>query len=133
MSDLAVDAATLGLVAAIALLTWAVARSMRAQLSSPSRPDVPVLTVTSEGRLHGLTVQVDRPVTVGRSATADIQVTDGYASDAHARVEPSTSGAVVVDLESTNGTFVNEERIEAPTELRRGDTVRIGTTIMEVR
>jgi pSer/pThr/pTyr-binding forkhead associated (FHA) protein len=37
------------------------------------------------------------------------------------------------DLGSTNGTYVHGRRVSAPTELRRGDTIQVGKTVMEIR
>jgi len=38
----------------------------------------------------------------------------------------------IEDLGSTNGTFLNDERLESPSRLRRGDRVKVGSTILEV-
>ena len=132
MTDLAVDLATLAFVAVIVLLTWAVARSMRSQLTSRP-PGAPVLVVSSAGRLQGLEVRVDRPLIIGRGQAADLHVIDDTASDAHCRLEPSGDRIAIVDLDSTNGTFLNEKPIDGRAIAGRGDTVRIGRTIMEVR
>jgi pSer/pThr/pTyr-binding forkhead associated (FHA) protein len=43
------------------------------------------------------------------------------------------SGMTLHDLGSTNGTYVNGRRATAPTDLRRGDTIQVGKTVMEVR
>ena len=40
---------------------------------------------------------------------------------------------MVEDMGSTNGTYLNRKRSSAPTELQRGDTVKIGKTVMEIR
>lgn len=132
VSDLAVDVATLGFVVAVVLLTWAVARSMRSQLAARS-PAVPVLVVTSAGRLQGLEIRVDRPLIIGRGKGVDMHIVDETASDAHTRLEPSGDAIAVIDLQSTNGTFMNDIRIDGRATARRGDTLRIGRTIMEIR
>lgn len=69
-------------------------------------------------------------LTVGRSATCDINLGyDQYASTKHARFyRTETDESVVEDLGSTNGVWVEEKRIVAPTVLRRGDKVQIGET-----
>ena len=69
------------------------------------------------------------PLTFGRSGDNDVALPgDEYASSAHARLEPRRDGVWVEDIGSTNGTFVNGERIDRPRRLRAGDVVRIGET-----
>ena len=46
----------------------------------------------------------------------------------HARIESQRDGVWVLDLGSTNGTFVNGERVEGRRQLHRGDLVQIGDT-----
>jgi pSer/pThr/pTyr-binding forkhead associated (FHA) protein len=75
------------------------------------------------GREHLL---VDPIITVGRAVENDIVITSRRVSREHARVQRDGPRTVLIDLESTNGTFLNGERVLAPTELRDGDTVAIG-------
>ena len=56
---------------------------------------------------------------------------DEFASGQHARLEPRTDGIWVEDLRSTNGTFVNGERVTAQ-RLQVGDVVRVGQTELEL-
>ena len=69
------------------------------------------------------------PLTVGRGPQNDL-VLDGdeFASARHARFEPRTDGVWVVDVGSTNGTFVNGARLGGPRRLEPGDVVRVGET-----
>ncbi|HVM56015.1 MAG TPA: FHA domain-containing protein [Gaiellaceae bacterium] len=67
--------------------------------------------------------------TVGRSFENDVSIDgDEFASARHLRVEPRRDGVWVQDLGSTNGTYVNGERIEEPRRLERGDVVAVGAT-----
>ncbi|MGE5691319.1 MAG: FHA domain-containing protein [Pseudomonadota bacterium] len=69
------------------------------------------------------------PLTIGRSGDNDLELRgDGYASAQHARIEPRGADVWVEDDGSTNGTFVNGTRIEAPHRLAPGDVVRVGET-----
>src|SRR5204863_3149555 len=69
------------------------------------------------------------PVTLGRSGQNDIALPeDEFASSAHARIEPRRDGVWIEDIGSTNGTFVNGERVERARRLQTGDVVRIGET-----
>jgi diguanylate cyclase (GGDEF)-like protein len=68
------------------------------------------------------------PVTLGRGGECGIAVPDNSVSRQHARVEPRDDGYHVVDLGSTNGTFVNDEPV-ADARLGDGDYLRIGGVI----
>jgi pSer/pThr/pTyr-binding forkhead associated (FHA) protein len=57
---------------------------------------------------------------------------DTFASSIHARVFRRSGELWIEDLGSTNGTWLNEERLGEPVRLRRGDRVKIGSTILEV-
>ena len=73
-----------------------------------------------------------QPVTViGRSTKADIQVDQESISRQHAEVLVEGTKVSVRDLESTNGTYVNDEPVEGKYQLRHGDFVKIGRTILK--
>ena len=72
------------------------------------------------------------PQLIGRSTEA-IGSTDPTMSRRHAELTPSGGRWHVRDLRSANGTWVNGRRIDARTELRAGDLLRCGDTVMEVR
>ena len=72
-------------------------------------------------------------LTVGRSVECDVSTSyDIYSSGRHAQLFYDGKRLMVEDLGSTNGTFVNAERITKPTRLGRGDMVQIGGTVFEV-
>ncbi len=66
------------------------------------------------------------PVTIGRHDQCDIQLEDRWMSRRHARLVWSGSGYVVEDLGSTNGVFVNGERVAGSRALKSGDILRLG-------
>jgi hypothetical protein len=69
------------------------------------------------------------PLTVGRGEANDVELRgDDFASAEHARFEPRRDGVWLMDVGSTNGTFVNGVRLERPRKLSPGDVVRIGAT-----
>lgn len=82
----------------------------------------------------GQPFDVDGEMTVGRSPGCGIPTTyDIYSSTLHARFFHHDDGKLYVeDLGSTNGTFVNSERIAKPTRLGRGDLVQVGATVFQV-
>ncbi len=69
-------------------------------------------------------------MTVGRSEDADIRLNDDSASRLHARFFIEDGQVSVVDLDSTNGIFVNDRQVQK-LELRDGDFVQIGETIFK--
>jgi pSer/pThr/pTyr-binding forkhead associated (FHA) protein len=86
-----------------------------------------------EGAGAGRMVALAGPVTVGRAGDADLVLADELVSRHHAQVAPSGSGAVVEDLGSRNGTFVNGEAVHGPTHLVPGDQLQVGVTLVELR
>ncbi len=70
---------------------------------------------------------------IGRSAECALILDDDYVSGDHASLARRPSGEwVVTDLGSTNGTFVNEVRVVAPTVVTASDSLRIGRTQMRL-
>lgn len=69
---------------------------------------------------------IDRELRMGRDAASDVILDQGGASRRHAVLKPGDEGVWVEDSGSTNGTFVNGERIEQPRLLRDGDELRAG-------
>jgi pSer/pThr/pTyr-binding forkhead associated (FHA) protein len=65
----------------------------------------------------------------GRGTDCDQILEDTQASRRHALIEKGEEGFTLTDQESSNGTFVNEERIYGPVLLAEGDEVRIGQTM----
>jgi hypothetical protein len=83
---------------------------------------------------EGMVYELDGEVTVGRSNGCGIPTTyDSYSSSLHARIYRSGGQVWVEDLGSTNGTYVNSERISQPVRLVKGDVLQIGATVFEVR
>jgi hypothetical protein len=69
------------------------------------------------------------PLTIGRGGKNDVAIDgDEFASARHVRFEPRRDGVWVVDLGSTNGTYVNGVRIQGAQRLAPGDVIRVGET-----
>ncbi len=68
-------------------------------------------------------------LTIGRDITNDIVISDPEVSRHHARLVRGAAGYVIEDLRSTNGTFINRERISTPYQLHNGDTIGMGETV----
>jgi pSer/pThr/pTyr-binding forkhead associated (FHA) protein len=72
-------------------------------------------------------------VSIGRSERSTIKLEDSYVSQSHARLYGRDGAWFVEDLGSTNGTFVNDRRVASPVQVRAGDVVRVGKTVLELR
>lgn len=120
----------------IYLFVWQVARAIGSHLGislrRPRREGTRLLMVKSDTQ-QGMEIDVPDARVLGRSSEADILLDDPYASEFHMRLVAQETGLVLHDLGSTNGTYVNGRRVTAPTTLRRGDSVQVGKTVMEVR
>jgi small-conductance mechanosensitive channel len=84
----------------------------------------------AEGAGAGVSVALsERPVLVGRAASADMQVADAQVSKEHARIEWTGSGYVIADLGSSFGTLVNGIKVDR-SDLRPMDRITIGGTVL---
>jgi hypothetical protein len=82
---------------------------------------------------RGTWYPVDAELTVGRAPGCQISLQgDTYVSQLHARVFVQDGAAYVQDLGSTNGTYVNRNKVDATVPLHPGDYLQIGRTVMEV-
>jgi pSer/pThr/pTyr-binding forkhead associated (FHA) protein len=109
------------------VLAPAHARGLAAEAPAPAGQ---LVVVESPSLVHGRVLDVGPvPLTLGRAGD-NTAVLDGddYASSHHARVESQRDGVWLVDLGSTNGTWVNGARMDGRHKLRVGDLVRVGET-----
>lgn len=90
------------------------------------------LKVVEPSEIRGASYEVPEEVTVGRAAGCGVRVEDAYTSNLHARLFRQDGSLWVEDLDSTNGTWVNAERIIGPARLGKGDLVQVGGTVFEV-
>lgn len=123
-------------IAYLYLFVWQIAKAVIVTVGtgrSPARtrPGAEVTVVRSESRA-GESVEVRDSVVIGRDEGADLVIEDAYASEFHARITNQSGALSLLDLGSTNGTYVNGRRVTAAQQLNRGDSVQIGTTVLEV-
>ena len=115
------------------------ARATRPQPVAPARPPArrtrkaPGRLAVVEGSLKGRSIDLSDEVVIGRADRCHLVLDDTYVSQVHTRVFAQDGRYLVEDLGSTNGTYVNRRRITSPTEVHRGDQVKIGKTVMELR
>jgi hypothetical protein len=89
--------------------------------------------VIREGAGAGSEHPLDGELILGREqGSADLVIDDPGVSRRHARVLPEGGAVIVEDLGSSNGTYVNGERISGPVELGAGDEVQVGATVLGV-
>jgi pSer/pThr/pTyr-binding forkhead associated (FHA) protein len=105
----------------------------------PSRParggraEASRLLVTA-GALAGTSLGLtDQQITVGRANDATLVLNDDYASSRHARLFPQDGQWIVEDLGSTNGTYLDRQKVTQPTPVPVGVPIRIGKTVLELR
>ena len=99
----------------------------------PSR-GTPRFLVVTEGGLTGASVDLtDQQITLGRANDATLVLNDDYASSRHARIFPQDGQWIVEDLGSTNGTYLDRQKVTRPTPVPVGVPIRIGKTVLELR
>jgi hypothetical protein len=102
----------------------------------PTRPGrgTPRFLVVTEGALSGVSIDLaDQQITMGRANDATLVLNDDYASTYHARIFPQDGQWLVEDLGSTNGTYLDRQKLARPTPVPVGVPIRIGKTVLELR
>ena len=102
----------------------------------PAKPGrgTPRFLVVTEGALAGMSIDlVDQQITMGRANDATLVLNDDYASTHHARIFPQDGQWLVEDLGSTNGTYLDRQKVIRPTPVPVGVPIRIGKTALELR
>ncbi|HCU92997.1 MAG TPA: hypothetical protein DHU96_09770 [Actinobacteria bacterium] len=108
----------------------------------PSRPPrqarsgrgAPQRLLVTGGALAGTTIGLtDQQITIGRANDATLVLSDDYASSRHARLFPQDGQWIVEDLGSTNGTYLDRQKVTQPTPVPPGVPIRIGKTVLELR
>ena len=106
--------------------TWVTAPD---RLVSATRRDACVVHIYPTGPGMGTRYALtDAPMVLGRGNDCDIRINDHSVSRRHARIQPGADGYYAVDLQSTNGTFVNDVPASI-CKLKDGDYLRVGNCI----
>jgi len=95
-----------------------------------AQPMAPTIVIM-DGPMAGQRYPITGPLEIGRESAGLALRYDGSASRRHASISPGPGGLNVQDLNSTNGTFVNGQRVSIAT-IRPGDLVKIGATTFRV-
>jgi pSer/pThr/pTyr-binding forkhead associated (FHA) protein len=149
ITPFALSALKYGLFALLFLFVW---RSMRwvvrgltvdAGMAAPSgrrskngqatpKPQPTTLVVhPQQGKPRS--VRLDAGMVLGRAPECELRLDDTFISSQHARIFGKNGSWFVEDLGSTNGTYVNEQRLAAPAMVQPGDRIRLGQTTVELR
>jgi pSer/pThr/pTyr-binding forkhead associated (FHA) protein len=112
------------------------------QPANPARPpkpgrgprSAPQQLLVTAGALAGTSLGLaDQQITIGRANDATLVLNDDYASTRHARLFPQDGQWIVEDLGSTNGTYLDRQKVTQPTPVPVGVPIRIGKTVLELR
>jgi len=115
------------------------AQSPRPVPARPARPQrtgrgSPRILVVTAGALKGTSLDLSQQqITLGRANDATLVLNDDYASSRHARIFPQDGQWIVEDLGSTNGTYLDRQKVTRPTPVPLGVPIRIGKTVLELR
>jgi pSer/pThr/pTyr-binding forkhead associated (FHA) protein len=91
------------------------------------------LTMKAPPEHKGKTFDLGRELTIGRAGGCHVSLPDDtFVSQLHARLFQQDGQPYVEDLGSTNGTYLNGRRLSAPSPMRRGDQLQVGSSVMEV-
>jgi pSer/pThr/pTyr-binding forkhead associated (FHA) protein len=94
----------------------------------------PTRLVVTEGPLRGTTLPLgSSAVLIGRAPSCTLVLDDDYSSSRHARVYPEGDQWLVEDMGSTNGTFLDDQKVTAPVPVRAGAQIRIGQSVLELQ
>jgi hypothetical protein len=117
-------------------------KARQAQAPRPGRPSraprpgrgSPRILVVTAGALKGTSIDLaQQQITLGRANDATLVLNDDYASSRHARIFPQDGQWIVEDLGSTNGTYLDRQKVTRPLPVPVGVPIRIGKTVLELR
>lgn len=90
--------------------------------------------VVTAGEKAGVEIALaGRQLTIGRAGDSDLIVDDEYASTHHAKLVFINGDWMIQDLDSTNGTFLDGQKVTTPMVVPQNTQVRVGQTTFELR
>jgi len=98
-----------------------------------AKPPTQVVMRTENGKKAATFALKQEPLQIGRAEACHVRLEDRYSSQFHARLYPADGVWHLEDLGSTNGTYLNRQRVQGTTEVHAGDQIRIGRTTLELR
>lgn len=108
-------------------------RDLRTQSVLITNRQAPTLKITRRAAEQVTTREfTSAEIIIGRDATCDYTLINETVSSRHARLSHHHAQWWVEDLRSTNGSFINDERIETPVVIISGDELRCGQEVLEI-
>jgi pSer/pThr/pTyr-binding forkhead associated (FHA) protein len=124
------------MISLYAFLGWMIYtlwRELRFQSQSVTTQKIPMLILGLENEPDSTRKKfTSAEVIIGRDHECNFQMEDEIVSSRHARLVYRYNQWWVEDMQSTNGTYLNDERVETPTVIIKGDELRIGRQILLV-
>lgn len=124
------------LLALLSFLGWAVYvlwRELKFHSESLAANKIPWISVFSDQEITDQKQIFTKPeLRIGRDPSCEIRLSDETVSNQHARLFHRNNQWWIEDLLSTNGTFLNDERVETPTILINDDEIRVGKILLIV-
>ena len=112
----------------------ATARTAATKKTGKKHKGAHVFVIVEPRQHRGASFTLSNALTIGRTDDNDIALDDDtFMSSHHARLEIRPEGAWLVDLDSTNGSFVNGQRVTGERSVRKGDRLQVGSTVLEMR
>ena len=106
----------------------------KAKAKPPIEPTVPTrLVAVDPPHLAGIEYPLGEGMSIGRGGDSTVVIEDSFLSTRHAAFERRDGEWVVEDEGSTNGTYVNNVKVERIARLHLGDRVQVGNVILEVQ
>ncbi len=78
-------------------------------------------------------IKLRSPAEIGRGERCAIRLQDTYVSQVHARLYAENGSWYVQDMGSTNGTLLNDRRVDSPMGVHAGDVLKLGKTVLELK
>lgn len=97
----------------------------------PERPRFALRFISGKYQGGEFPIRMNREIIIGRSSDLDMVLVEDMVSRRHAKITSSEADVFIQDLGSTNGTFVNGEKVSR-SRLSEGDRILVGTSIMKV-
>jgi len=103
---------------------------------NPTKKKTFGLEILDKGENHelknGAVIPIKGEITIGRKTTNNLILDDQYVSGNHARIFLKNTDYIIEDLGSTNGTIINDKRLEGKAILKVGDEIQIGSALFKV-
>ncbi len=114
--------------------TAAIAPAPAGRASTNATRDAVTRIMITSGPKAGLELALgSEPLTIGRSSESGLVIRDDYTSSHHARLLLWGDQWMLQDLDSTNGTWHDGQRVSTPVPVRIGAPIKVGATTFELR